>query len=128
MVLNHIGKKTGLKFTGTCLKEDKITFTHKAVVNMKYEISYEISVSARRYDDYPTLENCLFDAFRLTKNADIDRYKYSGYGIGFNRRGTFSFPCGGFGCNVLIFGVDMKFSVHADNKKKYILILGEDPT
>ena len=75
MELNHIGKKTGLKFTGTCLKEDKITFTHKAVVNMKYEISYEISVSARRYDDYPTLENCLFDAFRLTKNADIDRYK-----------------------------------------------------
>ena len=25
----------------------------------------------------------------LTKNADIDKYKYSGYGIGFNREGTF---------------------------------------
>ena len=76
MVLNYIGNKTGLKFTGSCLKEDKITFTHKTVVNMKYEISYEISVSARRYDHYPTLENCLFDALRLTKNADIDRHKY----------------------------------------------------
>ena len=25
----------------------------------------------------------------LTENADIDKYKYSGYGIGFNREGTF---------------------------------------
>ena len=41
--------------------------------------------------DYPTLENCLFEAVSLTKNADIDRYKYSGYGIGFDRHGKFSF-------------------------------------
>ena len=29
--------------------------------------------------DYPTLENCLFGAVNLTKNADINRYEYSGY-------------------------------------------------
>ena len=40
-----------------------------------------------------------FGAVKLTKNADFDKYKYSGYGIGFDRRGTFSFPTGGFGCN-----------------------------
>ena len=28
----------------------------------------------------------------LTKNDDIDKYKYSGYGIGFDRRSSFSFP------------------------------------
>ena len=44
-----------------------------------------------------TLKNCLFGAVTLTKNADIDRYGYSGYGIGFDRRGHFSFPGGGFG-------------------------------
>ena len=68
----------------------------------------------------PTLKNCLFDAVTLTKNTDVDKYKYSGYGIGFDRRSSFSFPSGGFGQNVLIFGVDMSYSAHIDNKKRYI--------
>ena len=41
---------------------------------------------------------------------------------------SFSFHGGGFGQNALIFGVDMSFSAHNDNKKKDILILGEGPT
>ena len=36
-----------------------------------------------------TLENCLFGAVKSTKNADIDKFKYSGYGIRFDSRGTF---------------------------------------
>ena len=40
----------------------------------------------------------------------------------------FLFPTGDFGCNVIIFGVDMSSSVHADSKKKDILILGKVPT
>ena len=39
---------------------------------------------------YPTLENCLFGAATLVKNADTDNYKYSGYDIGFDRKVTFS--------------------------------------
>ena len=64
----------------------------------------------------------------MTKNNDIDKYKYSGYGIGFDRRSSFLFPSGGFGQNVLIFGVDMSSSAHIDNKKKDILFLGKGPT
>ena len=55
----------------------------------------------------------------LTKNADIDKYGYSGYWIGFDRR-SFSFPEGRYGQNVLIFGADMRSSAHIDNKKRYI--------
>ena len=55
----------------------------------------------------PTLENCSFGAVTLTKNAHIDKYRYSGYGIGFDRKGSFSFPGGGFGQNVIIFGIHM---------------------
>ena len=40
---------------------------------------------------------------------------------------NFSFPNGGFGQNVIIFD-NMSSSVHADNKKKDILILGKGPT
>ena len=64
----------------------------------------------------------------MTKNAGINKYGYSGYGIGFDRRSSFSFPGGGFGQNVLIFGVDMSSSAHIDNKKKDILVLGKGPT
>ena len=39
----------------------------------------------------------------------------------------FSFSTGGFGKNVIMFGVDMSSSAHVENKKKYILILGEGP-
>ena len=41
---------------------------------------------------------------------------------------VFSFPGGGFGQKVLIFGVDMSSSTHIDNKKKDILILGKGLT
>ena len=64
----------------------------------------------------------------MAKNGDIKKHGYSGYGIGFDRRSSFSFPVGGFGQNVLIFGVDMSSSVHIDNKKKDILVLGKGPT
>ena len=64
----------------------------------------------------------------MTKNTDIDKYGYSGYGIRFYRRSSFSFLGGGFGQNVLIFGADISSSAHIDNKEKDILVLGKGPT
>ena len=64
----------------------------------------------------------------MTKYVNIDKYGYSGYGIGFDRRSRFSFTGGGFGQNVLIFGSDMSSSAQIDNKKKDILVLGKGPT
>ena len=69
------------------------------------------------------MENCLFGAVSLTKNADIDQYKYSGYGNGFDRKGEFSFRR--FGRNCIFWGADMSISSHANNKKS-ILVLGTD--
>ena len=107
------------------MKQDKITNTHGKVVNISivYEISKGINIS-----DYPTLENCLFGAVSLSKNADIDKYGYSGYGIAFDRRGRFSFPGTSLGRNVIMFGVDVSSSTKIDNRKKDILILGKGPT
>ena len=108
-----------------CLKQPKVSYTHGKVVNIY--IVYELGASSSHNND-PTLKNCLFGAVTLTKNADFDKYGYSGYGIGFDRRSSFSFPGGGFGQSVLIFGVDMSFSAHIDSKKKDILVLGKGPT
>ena len=60
----------------------------------------------------------------MTKNADIDQYEYSGYGIGFDR-GEFSFS-NGLGRNCIIFGADLSTSSHANNKKNNVLVLDTD--
>ena len=89
-------------FDGGCLKQDQSVIPLKRTVNIYtvYEITNNFDIS-----DYPTLENCLFVAVKLTKNADIDKYGCFGYGIGFDRLGSL-FSGTGFGRNVIIFGVD----------------------
>ena len=99
--LNYLDTKIRVTFSGSCLKQHKITYTHGKIVNIY--IVYEINKKDNTISSDPTLENCLFGAVTLTKNVNIDRYGYSGYGIGFDRKGSFSFPDGGFGQNVLIF-------------------------
>ena len=109
--LSFYGTKTKVEFNGSCSMEE---FT----IYIVDEISKNYSISS-----YPTLENCLFGAVSLTKNADIDKYKYSGYGIGFDRHGEFSFG-NGLGKNCIIFGADLSSSsLHANNKKKIFLFL-----
>ena len=61
-------------------------FIHKNVVNIY--IVYELGASSSCSSD-PAIKNCLFGAVTLTKNSDIEKYKYSGYGIGFDRRSSF---------------------------------------
>ena len=124
------GDKLYLEFKGSCLKLDKSKFSlieTKSVVSVvRMYIDYEIT-KYNAVSNYPTLEKCLFGAIKLTKNPDIDKCKYSGYGIGFDRKGKFSFG-NRYGHNVIIFGVDMSSSVHANNKTKDISVLGEGIT
>ena len=122
--LDYYGTKTRVQFSGSCLKQDKVTFNHGKIVNIyiAYEISKSINIS-----DYLTLINCLFEAVSVTKIVDIGRYGYSGYGIEFDRHGSFSFPGTGLGRNVITFGVDMSSSAKIDNRKRDVLILGKGP-
>ena len=90
-------------------------------------IVYEQVASGFHTDDH-MLKICFFGAVTLTKNGDIDKYQYSGYGIWFDKKSNFLFPVGGFGQNVIIFEVHMSSSAHVDNNKKDILITGNGPT
>ena len=74
-----------------------------------------------------TLGNCLYRSVKLTKNADLDKYKYTGYGIRFDSHTGFLFTDGRCGKNTIIFGAQISLSVHVDNKGKDILILGKGP-
>ena len=96
--------KIKVKFDGGCIKQDEATI-QGAIVNIYiiYQITDNFNVSS-----YPTLENCLSIAVSLTKNVKyIDKYKYCGYGIGFDRHGRFSAPGTGLDRNVIFFGLDM---------------------
>ena len=114
-----------INFSKHCLINNNISIPKK-VINLY--ISYKLVPELRNFNTDFALNNCLFRSVKLTKNADPDKYKCSGYGIGFNSRSEFLFIDGSFGKNVIIFWADINSSVHIDNKNKDILILGEGPT
>ena len=110
-----------LKFDGSCLKTTEKYFYFPTPTEINIYIVYELNSNLNNL----TLENYLFGAVKLTKKADIEKYKYTGYGIGFDSGGSFLFPDASLGQNVIIFGADMSSSVHANNKINNILVLGE---
>ena len=83
-------------------------------------ISYTLGPQLKNLNTDFTLGGCLFGSVKLTKNADPDKYKYTGYGIGFNSCSETLFTDGSYG--------KMSLSVHVDDKGQDILILGEGPT
>ena len=104
------------------MQQKIVTYSHKKFINLY--VVYEIT-NFHSINSYLTPTNVLFGAVKLTKNVDIDKYKYSGCEIGFDRHGFYLHPSGGTGRNVIIFGVDMSSSTKIDNKEKDILILGK---
>ena len=112
-------------FNGNCLIQDNIYFIHKSVVNLY--ITFELDTWSRDLNTDFTLDNCLFRIVKLTKSVNLDKYGYSGNGIGFEVRSEFSWRGSEWGKNV-IFGVDNSFSMYVGNRNKKILILGESPT
>ena len=72
---------------------------------------------------------------QITKNADNSKNNYKEYGICFDERSQFGHTIteGGFthttnGRNLLIFGVDMSFSLHATNRANNIYVMGDGLT
>ena len=86
-------------------------------------ITYELDTGSKDLNKDFALGNCLFGAVKLTKNADPDNYKYSGYSIRFDSRSAFSWADGTTGKNVVIFRVRNSSSVHIDGRNKNILVL-----
>ena len=100
ILIDYYGSKVSGKLNKGCLKQsNNLTFDYGSRVNIY--LVYELGASSSNDSD-PTLKNYLFGAVTLTKNADIEKYGCSGYGMAFDRRGSFSFPGGRFGQNVLI--------------------------
>ena len=104
-----------IKFDGSFLNRFPPTILHGNIVNIY--IVYEITIDFKDIN-YPTLENCLFGSVKLNKNPDIDKYGYSGYGIGFDRETSFS-TGNETGKNVIIFGALSSLAKIGNRKKTF---------
>ena len=114
-----------INFNGHCLIKNSISIPRKL---KNLYISYTLGRQLRNLNTGFTLSNYLFGSVKWTTNADLYKYKCTGYGIGFDSRGEYSLPDSSVGKNVIIFRVDMSSSVHIANKGKDTLILGKEPT
>ena len=103
---------------------------NKNMVNIY--IAYKLDPLASTRDKSFTIQNALFGAMQITKNAtDNSKNNYKGYGICFDERSEFGHTVTEGGRahttdtrNVLIFGADMSFSVHATNRANHIYLMG----
>ena len=86
---------------------------------------YKIDPIASTRDDTFTVQNALFGALEITKNANTSKYNYKGYGICFDEGGTFSMGNINNGRNVIIFGVHENSVIHSNNKTNNIYIMGD---
>ena len=81
---------------------------------------YKLDPISSSRDDTFTVQNALFGAMEITKNADTSKYKYKRSGICFDKGGSFSKGNISSGKNALIFGVDESSLVHENNKANNI--------
>ena len=94
---------------------------------------YKLDPIASSRDTTFTIQNALFGAMQITKNAtDNAKNNYKGYGIRFDERSQFGHTITEDSCahttngrNVLIFGADMSFSVHKTNRENHIYVMGD---
>ena len=67
--LEYLSTKIRVRFSGSCLKQNAITYIYEKSANIY--IFNEINKNDHSTISDPALENCLFGAVTLTKNADM---------------------------------------------------------
>ena len=120
-----------VSLSGNHFQQNKVIIPNNNNVINIYCV-YELQpISSSRYDTF-TIQNPLFGAMKITKNADTSKYDYKGYGICFDEGTQFGHIIreGGFdhttnARNVLIFGADMSFSIHTTNRANHIYVMGD---
>ena len=121
--------------SGSHLQQNKVIITNNDNAINIYCI-YKLDPIASTRDTSYTIQNALFGAMQITKNAtDYDKNNCKRYGICFDERSQFGNTItedGGAhtinGRNILIFGADMSFSAQATNKANHIYLMADGLT
>ena len=128
--IKNDGKGWHVCFSGNYFVQDIIAIPNNVInIYCVYELD---PIDFSRNNEF-TIQNALFGAMEITKNANTSKYKYKGYGICFDESESFSHVTKESNINhttlarnVIIFGVDMSFSKHANNKTNNIYVMGKD--
>ena len=116
---------------GNYFKQNGIKASNINIINIYcvYELK---EITSSRNNEF-TIQNALFCFVKITKNTDTSKNKYERYGIGFDGSKTFTHTqkegnssYSTLARNVIIFGADMNFSKHANNKANNIYVMGKD--
>ena len=121
--------------SGNHFQQNKVIIPNNGNVINIYCV-YKLDAIASSRDTSFTIQNALFGAMQISENAtNNSKDNYKGHGICFEERSQFGHTIteGGLahtanGKNVLIFGVDMSFSVHATNRANNIYVMGDGLT
>ena len=116
--------------SGNYFKQDRTRIPNNSNAINIYCV-YKLDPIASIRDTTFTIQNALFGAMQITKNADTSKYDYKGYGICFDESSKFCHTITEAGFShttdtrsVLIFGADMSFSVHKTNRANNIYLMG----
>ena len=130
--IKNDGKGLHVFFSGNYFQQDIIAIPNNVInIYCVYELD---PVDFSRNNEF-TIQNALFGAIKITKNANTSKYKYKGYGICFDeseefthvrKEGNFNHTTSAR--NVIILGADMNYSKHANNKANNIYVMGKDYT
>ena len=119
-----------IHLSGNHFQQNKVIIPNNYnVININCVYELDPIVSSR--DTSFTIQDALFGAMQITKNAsDNSKNNYKGYGICFDEGSQFGHTMaeGGHthitnGIKVLIFGADMSFSIHRTNRAKHIYVM-----
>ena len=116
--------RINVKLTGNYFVQTKVIIPNSDKVVNIYVVYMLDPIASTRNTDF-TIQNALVGAVNVTKNADISKNKYEGYGLCFDEGGTFSKGNINNGRNVLIFGVHESSLTHASNKNNNIYVMGD---
>ena len=128
--IKNDGKGLHVFFNGNYYIQDIIAIPNNVInIYCVYELD---PIDFSRNNEF-TIQDALFGAIEITKNENTSKYEYKEYGICFDESESFShvrkegnFNHTTLARNVIIFGVDMSFSKHANNKANNIYVMGKD--
>ena len=116
--------RINVKLTGNYFVQTKVIIPNSGkIVNIYVVYMLDPIASTRNFNF--TIQNALVGAINVTKNADISKNKYEGYGLCFDEGGTFSKGNINNGRNILIFGVHESSLTHTNNKDNNIYVMGD---
>ena len=116
--------RINVKLSGNYFVQTKAIIPNSdKIVNM-YVVYMLDPIASTRNTDF-TIQNAIVGAVNGTKNADISKNKYEGYGLCFDEGGTFSKGGINSGRNASIFGVHESSLTHTNNKNNKIYIMGD---